>query len=49
VAAFSTSTATAEVMTAYHRHLTAAAGPAQALAVATASNPLAVFNCYGAG
>jgi len=41
--------ATAEVMTAYHRHLTAGAEPAQALAAATASNPLAVFNCYGAG
>jgi hypothetical protein len=41
--------ATAEVMTAYHRYLNAGAGPAQALAAATASNPLAVFNCYGAG
>ncbi|HEV2344846.1 MAG TPA: CHAT domain-containing protein [Actinocrinis sp.] len=40
---------TAEVMTAYHRHLNAGARPAQALAAATTSNPLAVFNCYGAG
>jgi CHAT domain-containing protein len=41
--------ASAELMTAYHRHLKAGARPAQALAAATASNPLAVFNCYGAG
>ena len=37
-----------ELMTAYHRHLKAGLRPAQALAAATMSNPLAVFNCYGA-
>jgi tetratricopeptide (TPR) repeat protein len=37
-----------ELMTAYHRHLNAGLRPAQALAAATVSNPLAVFNCYGA-
>lgn len=40
--------ATVEVMTAYHRHVNAGSTPAQALAAATASHPLAVFNCYGA-
>ena len=40
--------ATVEVMTAYHRHLGAGSTPAQALAAATTSNPLAAFNCYGA-
>jgi tetratricopeptide (TPR) repeat protein len=40
--------ATVEVMAAYHRHVTAGSTPARALAAATASNPLAVFNCYGA-
>ena len=40
--------ATVEVMTAYHRHVNEGTAPAQALAAATASHPLAVFNCYGA-
>jgi hypothetical protein len=37
-----------ELMTSYHRHVRAGLRPSQALAAATVSNPLAVFNCYGA-
>ena len=37
------------VMTAYHRRLTAGAGPAEALAAAAAAAPFSPFVCFGSG